>query len=68
MAEKLVDLVVFELKRTADGGHVDLQAIRYAAMVSAMSFDDARRCFSGISARWIRKMMHGNAAGVPGQG
>ena len=28
-------LVVVELKRTADGGHMDLQAIRYAAMVSS---------------------------------
>jgi hypothetical protein len=34
------NLVVIELKRTDDGGHMDLQAIRYAAMVSAMSFDD----------------------------
>lgn len=33
-------LVVIELKRTDDGGHMDLQAIRYAAMVSAMSFDE----------------------------
>jgi hypothetical protein len=34
-------LVVVEIKRTEDGGHMELQAIRYAAMVSAMSFDDA---------------------------
>jgi hypothetical protein len=33
-------LVVFELKRTTDGGHVELQALRYAAMVSAMTFDE----------------------------
>jgi RecB family endonuclease NucS len=33
-------LVVIELKRTADGGHMELQAIRYAAMVSAMTFDE----------------------------
>ena len=33
-------LVVFELKRTADGGHLELQALRYAAMVSTMTFDD----------------------------
>ena len=32
------DLVVVELKRTEDGGHMELQAIRYAAMVSAMTF------------------------------
>ena len=33
-------LVVFELKRTTDGGHMDLQAIRYAAMVSALTFSE----------------------------
>lgn len=32
-------LVVIELKRTETGGHMELQAIRYAAMVSAMTFD-----------------------------
>ncbi len=32
-------LVVIELKRTDSGGHMELQAIRYAAMVSAMTFD-----------------------------
>ncbi len=32
-------LVVVELKRTEDGGHMELQALRYAAMVSAMTFD-----------------------------
>lgn len=35
------NLVVMELKRTEDGGHADLQAIRYAAMISVMTFDDA---------------------------
>lgn len=33
------NLVVVELKRTNDGGHMELQAIRYAAMVSTMTFD-----------------------------
>ncbi len=33
-------LVVVELKRTDDGGHMELQALRYAAMISAMTFDD----------------------------
>jgi hypothetical protein len=32
-------LVVIELKRH-DGAHMDLQALRYAAMVSSMDFDD----------------------------
>lgn len=39
-------LVVIELKRTEDGGHMDLQAIRYAAMVSAMELDDVVAAYS----------------------
>lgn len=35
------NLVVIELKRTTDGGHMELQAIRYAAMVSTMTFERA---------------------------
>lgn len=35
------NLVVVELKRDEEGGHMELQAIRYAAMVSAMTFDQA---------------------------
>ncbi|MEJ8839344.1 hypothetical protein [Ramlibacter sp. AN1133] len=34
-------LVVVELKRSEDGGHMELQALRYAAMVSAMTFQQA---------------------------
>ena len=34
-------LVVVELKRTEDGGHMELQALRYAAMVSTMRFEQA---------------------------
>ncbi len=37
--DKDANLVVIELKRTEDGGHMELQAIRYAAMVSTMTFD-----------------------------
>ena len=39
--DKQANLVVIELKRTEDGGHMELQAIRYAAMVSKMTFADA---------------------------
>jgi hypothetical protein len=35
------NLVVIELKRTADGGHMELQAIRYASMISTMTFERA---------------------------
>jgi hypothetical protein len=34
-------LVVVELKRDESGGHMELQALRYAAMVSTMTFDQA---------------------------
>ena len=37
--DKGANLIVIELKRTEDGGHMDLQAIRYAAMVSTLTFD-----------------------------
>lgn len=33
------NLVVIELKRTDDGGHMELQALRYAAMVSTITLD-----------------------------
>src|SRR2546423_2375184 len=39
--DKDANLVVIELKRTEDGGHMELQAIRYAAMVSKMTFEKA---------------------------
>lgn len=34
-------VVVIELKRTEDGGHMELQALRYAAMVSNMTLERA---------------------------
>lgn len=37
--DKDANLVVIELKRTEDGGHMELQAVRYAAMVSALTFN-----------------------------
>jgi hypothetical protein len=39
--DKDANLVVIELKRDEDGGHMELQAIRYAAMVSTMTFEQA---------------------------
>lgn len=39
--DKAANLVVIELKRTDGGGHMELQAIRYAAMISnLLEFDD----------------------------
>ena len=37
--DKGANLVVIELKRTDSGGHMELQAIRYAAMISTLTFD-----------------------------
>ncbi|MEZ4905533.1 MAG: hypothetical protein R2822_29115 [Spirosomataceae bacterium] len=43
--DKDANLVVVELKRTEDGGHMELQSIRYAAMVANMTFDKAVKAF-----------------------
>lgn len=39
------NLVIIELKRTEDGGYMDLQAIRYASMVSALTFERAEKIY-----------------------
>jgi hypothetical protein len=44
--DKDANLVVLELKRTEDGGHMELQSIRYAAMVANMTFDKAVKAYS----------------------
>jgi len=44
--DKNANIVVIELKRTDDGGHMELQAIRYAAMVSMLTFDGAVDIFA----------------------
>lgn len=43
--DRAANLVVIELKRTEDGGHMELQALRYAAMVSTMTFEQAANVF-----------------------
>jgi hypothetical protein len=43
--DETANLVVIELKRTEDGGHMDLQAIRYASMVSTLTFEHAADVF-----------------------
>ena len=40
------NLVVIELKRTEDGGHMELQAIRYAAMISTLTFERVVELFA----------------------
>lgn len=48
-------LVVIELKRTEDGGHMELQALRYAAMVSEMTFEQAVEAHATHLAKCGRK-------------
>ncbi|MFQ5784420.1 MAG: hypothetical protein ACE5H8_06300 [Alphaproteobacteria bacterium] len=51
--DKGANLVVIELKRTEDGGHMELQSIRYASMVSAMTFDQAAEAFG----RYLKQLV-----------
>src|SRR5260370_26102311 len=39
-------LVLIELKRTDDGGHMELQALRYSAIVAAMGCEDAEAAYA----------------------
>ena len=46
--DKAANLVVIELKRTEDGGHMELQAIRYAAMISNLTFAVVARTYQSF--------------------
>jgi hypothetical protein len=50
--DKMGNIVVIELKRTEDSGHMELQSIRYASMVSTLTFDQAVDVFS----RYLKKI------------
>lgn len=43
--DKQANLVVIELKRTETGDHMELQALRYASMISTMTFEEAIEVF-----------------------
>ncbi len=49
--DKQGNLVVVELKREQTGQHMDLQALRYAAMISAMTFAQAMETYEGYIKR-----------------
>ena len=49
--DKEANLVVIELKRTDDGGHMELQALRYAAMISALTFSRLVEVFEDFRTR-----------------
>ena len=44
-------LVVIEIMRTEDGGHMELQAIRYAAMISSMEFPEVVAAYASHCAK-----------------
>jgi hypothetical protein len=50
--DKNANLVVIELKRTEDGGHMELQSIRYAAMISRLKFDQVVEIYK----RYLERM------------
>lgn len=45
--DKDANQVVIELKRTEDGGYMDLQAIRYASMISTLTFSKLVEVYEG---------------------
>jgi hypothetical protein len=56
--DRNANIVVIELKRTEDGGHMELQAIRYASMLSTMTFEQAVKTFASY-------MQANNIEGAP---
>ena len=50
--DKESNVVVIELKRTAGGTHMELQSIRYAAMVSMMTFEDVVAAHESFLLKW----------------
>ena len=46
--DKQSNLVVVEIKRTEDGGHMELQALRYAAMVANMTLERAISAYAKL--------------------
>jgi hypothetical protein len=49
--DRAANLVVIELKRDEVGGHMELQALRYAAMVSTMTFEQSVGVFGDYLTR-----------------
>lgn len=50
------NLVVIEFKRDNDGFHMDLQAIRYAAMLSLMSYENVAETYAKYSQQSIEEV------------
>ncbi|NNC32357.1 hypothetical protein [Longimicrobium terrae] len=52
--DRQANLVVIELKRDETGAHMELQALRYAAMVARITFDQALSAYEKMLARLSR--------------
>ena len=46
--DKKANLVVIELKRTDDGGHMELQALRYSGMISTLTAKQAIEAYDNV--------------------
>ncbi len=64
--DKDANLVVIELKRTQSGGHMELQAIRYAAMISSMTFNKLVAIYSDYLDRELADSSHTDGTGDNG--
>lgn len=49
--DKQANLVIIELKRTESGDHMEIQAIRYASMISTMTLDHAVDVYQSYKSR-----------------
>ena len=54
------NLVVIELKRVKDGGHAELQAIRYASMIASLTFEDLVEVY----AEYKTSRIHDSKSGI----
>ncbi|MGH3088828.1 MAG: hypothetical protein ACRDSJ_16095 [Rubrobacteraceae bacterium] len=61
------NLIVIELKQVEEGGHMELQAIRYAAMVSAMDFEAVVKAYEKLLADPKVSEKRGNTPAVARQ-
>lgn len=59
--DKNANLVVIELKRDETGAHMELQALRYAAMISTMRFEQACEYFE----QYIHENNLADSNGIP---
>ena len=59
--DKNANLVVIELKRVEEGGHMELQALRYAAMLSTVDFSQVKEAYEKLLANPVIAAKRGHA-------